>query len=192
MNCFLLNEFYFGHAHDLASPLPVGHYVTRRHSSVTCWLVVMFITLLHYTKTVESGRSILLQCGTSFVQLLYSLSYIGFLVLMVGFLAGRAAYKGVVENYRESVYILITAVVTVPVALSWTVAGWMLQVSRQTGGTFLCRFLVMLTGFDNCNHLFLLQGRHQDACVSFGLVAHSLTTFLIMFMPKVSAWRYSS
>jgi hypothetical protein len=31
----------------------------------------------------------------------------------------------------------------------------------------------------------MLQGRHQDACVSFGLVAHSLTTFLIMFMPKV-------
>ncbi|CAL8137352.1 unnamed protein product [Orchesella dallaii] len=107
-----------------------------------------------FLQTVESGRSILLQCGTSFVQLLYSLSYVGFLVIMVGFLAGRAAYKGVVENYRESVYILITAVVTVPVALSWTVAGWM------------------------------LQGRHQDACVSFGLVAHSLTTFLIMFMPK--------
>lgn len=62
------------------------------------------------------------------MQLLYSLSYVGFLILMVGFLAGRAAYKGVVENYRESVYILITAVVTVPVALSWTVAGWMLQV----------------------------------------------------------------
>lgn len=37
----------------------------------------------------------------------------------------------------------------------------------------------------NALFLFCFQGRHQDACVSFGLVAHSLTVFLIMFMPKV-------
>ncbi|CAG7732416.1 unnamed protein product [Allacma fusca] len=100
----------------------------------------------------QMGGPLWSQCGTTYSQLLLTLAYNVFLIGVVGILAFKT--RGIRENYRESTYIGISILVTIPIWISWTIAGW------------------------------ILQGRHQDACVAFGLLAQSLATFLIMFMPK--------
>jgi hypothetical protein len=70
----------------------------------------------------------LVKCGTTYIQLLYSLGYNGFLMLIVAVLAIKATCNGITENHRESIYILMSIIVSVPIAISWAVAGWILQV----------------------------------------------------------------
>ncbi|XP_021954911.2 uncharacterized protein LOC110851444 [Folsomia candida] len=118
----------------------------------TQW-TMLFPPVFQETELIRED-SVFLQCGTSYSLLLCSMWYIAFLVVLVGFLAAKATFRGIAENYRESIYILMSIIVTVPISVSWILAGW------------------------------ILEGREQDACVAFGLVAQSLTIFLIMFMPK--------
>jgi len=53
------------------------------------------------------------QCGTSYMDFLLSLSYNGLLIFIVGILALKA--KSIRENFRESLYISFTIVVSIPV-----------------------------------------------------------------------------
>ncbi len=69
------------------------------------------------------------QCGTSFSEmLLTSTSYNVFLILLLGVLALKT--RGIRDNYRESTYIGFSILVTVPIWIAWTIAGWILQVIR--------------------------------------------------------------
>ena len=58
------------------------------------------------------------------------------------------------DNYREAVYICLSVLITVFVWFSWTVVGLM------------------------------INERHKDACLAFGLIFTSIFIFLFMFMPK--------
>jgi len=145
--------------------LDVGVYLPTMYQGGLLFFSVMVQIVLDAQWTIlyspvfmemEAVReeSVFLQCGTSYSMLLYSLWYVGFLVLLVGLLSAKATFRGIAENYREAIYILMSVIVSVPIAISWILAGW------------------------------ILEGREQDACVAFGMVAHSLSVFLIMFMPK--------
>lgn len=81
--------------------------------------------------------SVFLQCGTSYSLMLYSMWYIAFLILLVAFLAAKATFRGVSENYRESIYILMSIIVSIPISISWILAGWILEVKIKTIKDFL-------------------------------------------------------
>ncbi|XP_057672796.1 uncharacterized protein LOC130904190 isoform X2 [Diorhabda carinulata] len=62
--------------------------------------------------------------------------------------------RGIRDNYREATYIALSVGCSIPTWLIWTVSG------------------------------LLVNERHKDACIAFGLVTSSVIIFLIMFMPK--------
>ena len=59
-------------------------------------------------------------------MLFTTVSYNVFLILFVGILALKT--RGIRDNYRESTYIGFSVLVTVPIWIAWTIAGWILQV----------------------------------------------------------------
>ncbi|CAH1179424.1 unnamed protein product [Phaedon cochleariae] len=62
--------------------------------------------------------------------------------------------RGIRDNYREATYIGLSVGCCIPTWLIWTMSG------------------------------LLVNERHRDACIAFGLVISSVMVFLIMFMPK--------
>ncbi|KAJ8914431.1 hypothetical protein NQ315_017527 [Exocentrus adspersus] len=62
--------------------------------------------------------------------------------------------RGIRDNYREATYIGLSIGCSIPTWLIWTTSGLM------------------------------INERHRDACIAFGLVISSVMVFLIMFMPK--------
>lgn len=62
--------------------------------------------------------------------------------------------RGIRDNYREATYIGLAIGGTIPIWIGWTLCG------------------------------LIVQERHRDACLAFGLVATSSLVFLVMFMPK--------
>lgn len=62
--------------------------------------------------------------------------------------------RGIRDNYREATYIGLAIGGTIPIWIGWTLCG------------------------------LVVQERHRDACLAFGLVATSSLVFLVMFMPK--------
>lgn len=62
--------------------------------------------------------------------------------------------RGIRDNYREATYIGLSVGCVIPIWLVWILAG------------------------------FIVNERHRDACLAFGLVVSSVTVFLVMFMPK--------
>lgn len=62
--------------------------------------------------------------------------------------------RGIRDNYREATYIGLSVACSIPTWLVWTFSG------------------------------FVVNERHKDACLAFGLVLSSMMVFLIMFMPK--------
>lgn len=62
--------------------------------------------------------------------------------------------RGIRDNYREATYIGLSVGCSIPTWLVWTMSG------------------------------LVVNERHRDACIAFGLVISSVTVFLIMFMPK--------
>ncbi|KAJ8946087.1 hypothetical protein NQ314_008987 [Rhamnusium bicolor] len=62
--------------------------------------------------------------------------------------------RGIRDNYREATYIGLSVGCSIPTWLVWTTSG------------------------------LLINERHRDACIAFGLVISSVMVFLIMFMPK--------
>ncbi|CAG9768209.1 unnamed protein product [Ceutorhynchus assimilis] len=62
--------------------------------------------------------------------------------------------RGIRDNYREATYIGLSVGCSIPTWLIWTVSG------------------------------LIVNERHRDACIAFGLVIMSIMVFLIMFMPK--------
>ncbi|KAG5897332.1 hypothetical protein JTB14_030218 [Gonioctena quinquepunctata] len=62
--------------------------------------------------------------------------------------------RGIRDNYREATYIGLSVGCSIPTWLVWTTSG------------------------------LVVNERHRDACIAFGLVISSVMVFLIMFMPK--------
>ncbi|RZC38312.1 7tm 3 domain containing protein [Asbolus verrucosus] len=62
--------------------------------------------------------------------------------------------RGIRDNYREATYIGLSVGCSIPTWLVWILSG------------------------------FVVNERHRDACIAFGLVISSALVFLIMFMPK--------
>ncbi|XP_018567288.1 uncharacterized protein LOC108907928 isoform X2 [Anoplophora glabripennis] len=62
--------------------------------------------------------------------------------------------RGIRDNYREATYIGLSVGCSIPTWLVWTTSG------------------------------LIINERHRDACIAFGLVISSVMVFLIMFMPK--------
>ncbi|CAH1099183.1 unnamed protein product [Psylliodes chrysocephalus] len=62
--------------------------------------------------------------------------------------------RGIRDNYREATYIGLSVGCSIPTWLIWTMSG------------------------------LVVNERHKDACIAFGLVLSSALVFLIMFMPK--------
>ncbi|KAL1501730.1 hypothetical protein ABEB36_007006 [Hypothenemus hampei] len=62
--------------------------------------------------------------------------------------------RGIRDNYREATYIGLSVGCSIPTWLIWTISG------------------------------LVLNERHRDACLAFGIVVTSIMVFLIMFMPK--------
>lgn len=62
--------------------------------------------------------------------------------------------RGIRDNYREATYIGLSVGCSIPTWLVWILSG------------------------------FIVNERHRDACIAFGLVISSALVFLIMFMPK--------
>ncbi|XP_060519734.1 uncharacterized protein LOC132697958 [Cylas formicarius] len=62
--------------------------------------------------------------------------------------------RGIRDNYREATYIGLSVGCSIPTWLIWTVSG------------------------------LVVNERHRDACIAYGLVIMSITVFLIMFMAK--------
>lgn len=62
--------------------------------------------------------------------------------------------RGIRDNYREATYIGLAIGGIIPIWIGWTLCG------------------------------LVVQERHRDACLAFGLVATSSLVFLVMFMPK--------
>uniref|UniRef100_A0A6P7G9L7 Uncharacterized protein LOC114335193 isoform X1 n=1 Tax=Diabrotica virgifera virgifera TaxID=50390 RepID=A0A6P7G9L7_DIAVI len=62
--------------------------------------------------------------------------------------------RGIRDNYREATYIGLSVGCSIPTWLVWTMSG------------------------------FVVNERHKDACIAYGLVISSMIIFLIMFMPK--------
>lgn len=62
--------------------------------------------------------------------------------------------RGIRDNYREATYIGLSVGCSIPTWLIWTISG------------------------------LIVNERHRDACIAFGLVITSIMVFLIMFMPK--------
>lgn len=91
-------------------------------------------------------------CRTPYIDILFSLIYVIFLILFVTVLAVKS--RGIRDNYREATYIGLSVGCSIPTWLIWTTSG------------------------------LVLNERHRDACIAFGLVISSVVIFLIMFMPK--------
>ncbi|KAK4872486.1 hypothetical protein RN001_014515 [Aquatica leii] len=62
--------------------------------------------------------------------------------------------RSIRDNYREATYIGLSIGCTIPTWLIWVLSG------------------------------FIVQDRHKDACLAFGLIISTVMIFLIMFMPK--------
>lgn len=78
-----------------------------------------------------------------------------YIVFLIIFVAILAIKsRGIRDNYREATYIGLAVGGAIPIWLGWTFCG------------------------------LAVADRHKDACIGFGLVATSVTIFLVMFMPK--------
>ncbi|XP_018326007.1 metabotropic glutamate receptor 3 isoform X2 [Agrilus planipennis] len=62
--------------------------------------------------------------------------------------------RGICDNYREAQFIGLSVGCSIPMWLVWIASG------------------------------FVVNERHKDACLAFGLVVTSIVVFLVMFMPK--------
>ncbi|KAF5279960.1 hypothetical protein FQA39_LY18181 [Lamprigera yunnana] len=62
--------------------------------------------------------------------------------------------RSIRDNYREATYIGLSIACSVPTWLIWNLSG------------------------------FIVQDKHKDACIAFGIIISTAMIFLIMFMPK--------
>lgn len=62
--------------------------------------------------------------------------------------------RGIRDNYREATYIGLSVGCSIPIWLIWVLSG------------------------------FIVNERHKDACLAFGLITSAIIIFLVMFMPK--------
>lgn len=62
--------------------------------------------------------------------------------------------RGIRDNYREATYIGLSVGCSIPIWLIWILSG------------------------------FIVNERHKDACLAFGLITSAIIIFLVMFMPK--------
>lgn len=60
-------------------------------------------------------------CGTPYIDILFSLCYVLFLIVFVAILAIKS--RGIRDNYREATYIGLSVGCTIPIWLVWTLSG---------------------------------------------------------------------
>lgn len=71
--------------------------------------------------TRKSASTSITLCRTSYIDMLFSLCYVLFLIVFVAILAVKS--RGIRDNYREATYIGLSVGVTIPIWLVWTLSG---------------------------------------------------------------------
>lgn len=101
---------------------------------------------------VEDGRQ---RCSTSFLDQVYSLSYVMGLIMFTGLLSAKNRRN--ISVYQEGNFIGLTMLFSIVIWLIWTLTGGLTKFSADV----------------------------KDACVAFGLFANATLILVVMFLPKL-------
>lgn len=113
----------------------------------------------HYTWSTQYGAGSMEHfLRNNFENHLLTLVYIMFLILVTTFVSMKA--HGIITNHRESVFIGISAGLSIPLWIAWTLIGGL-------------------------NRKSIYAEQYGDACMAFGLFLTGSLILFAMFLPKV-------
>lgn len=108
--------------------------------------------------TRRTGSTSITLCRTSYMDMLFSLCYVLFLIVFVAVLAVKS--RGIRDNYREATYIGLSVGCTIPIWLVWTLSG-MLVADRHRDACLA--FGLVITSVVVFLVMFMPKGRQLAA-----------------------------